>query len=93
MARTAVNHEIASPDAASMFESLRAFGYELPTALADLIDNSVFAGARNIWIDFEWNGETSTICITDDGCGMAEQELVIRGIHVIRKPLDVSAWV
>lgn len=69
-------HDIAAPDAAAMFESLRAFGYELPTALADLIDNSVFAGARNVWIDFVWDGENSTICITDDGRGMPEKELV-----------------
>jgi hypothetical protein len=59
-----------------MFESLRAFGYELATALADLIDNSVFAGTRNVWIDFEWDGEPSNICFTDDGCGMTEEELV-----------------
>jgi hypothetical protein len=69
-------HDIAAPHASSMFESLRAFGYELPTALADLIDNSVFAGSRNVWIDFEWDGENSNICVTDDGCGMTEEELV-----------------
>ena len=42
-----------------MSESLRAFGYELPSAIADLIDNSIFAEARNVWVDFEWNGANS----------------------------------
>lgn len=37
--------DLAPPQAASLAESLRAFGYELPTALADLVDNSITAGA------------------------------------------------
>lgn len=98
MARASANHEITAPDAASMFESLRAFGYELPTALADLIDNSVFAGARNVWIDFEWNGAESTVCITDDGRGMAEKELVnamrpgSRNPREVRDPQDLGRF-
>ena len=76
MARETIKHEIAAPDAASMFESLRAFGYELSTALADLIDNSVFADAKSVWIDFDWNGADSIVSITDDGRGMTEPELV-----------------
>jgi hypothetical protein len=68
--------DIAEPDAASLVESLRAFGYELPTALADLIDNSITAGARNVWLDFHWNGANSVIAVTDDGAGMSETQLV-----------------
>jgi hypothetical protein len=67
--------EIAEPRAGAMIQSLRAFGYDLRTALADLIDNSVFAGAKNVWIYFHWNGSDSYISITDDGCGMSESEL------------------
>ena len=59
-----------------MIHSLRAFGYDLATALADLIDNSITARARNIWIDFRWNGEQSTISVLDDGTGMTEAELL-----------------
>ena len=98
MARASAKHEITAPDAASMFESLRAFGYELPTALADLIDNSVFAGARNVWIDFEWNGAESTVSITDDGHGMAEKELVnamrpgSRNPREVRDPKDLGRF-
>src|SRR5688500_3070959 len=67
--------ELAPPHPASLAESLRAFGYELPTAIADLVDNSVFAGAGNVWIQFHWDGENSAIAVTDDGCGMDETTL------------------
>lgn len=69
-------YDLAPPQAASLVESLRAFGYELPTALADLVDNSITAGARNIWIDFHWDGKDSVIAVTDDGKGMSAEALV-----------------
>ncbi len=68
--------DLAPPQAASLAESLRAFGYEPPTALADLVDNSITAGARNVWIDFHWAGETSVVSVTDDGAGMTAEALV-----------------
>lgn len=70
-----IEFEETPPHAASLVESLRAFGYELPTAIADLVDNSVTAGAKHVWIDFLWDGESSAICITDDGRGMTEDAL------------------
>ena len=66
----------ASPGAAAMIESLRAFGYDLPTALADLVDNSLAAGARNIWLYFHWAGSDSIISLRDDGHGMTGDELL-----------------
>ncbi len=66
----------AEPRAASLAESLRAFSYELPTALADLIDNSITAGAKLVWVDFHWDGENSVISVTDNGHGMTEDRLV-----------------
>lgn len=78
----------AEPNAAAMIESLRAFGYQLPSAVADLVDNSIFAKAKNIWIDFSWNGAESTICITDDGVGMNEQCLVDAMRPGSRNPLE-----
>ncbi len=71
-----------------MIESLRAFGYDLPSAIADLVDNSIFAGARNVWIDFNWDGDQSTICIFDDGRGMTEPVLVDAMRPGSRNPLD-----
>lgn len=69
------DYDLASPGAAELFESLRAFGYDLPTALADIIDNSISASARNIWIEMIWNGPGSRITIRDDGAGMTEDAL------------------
>ncbi len=68
--------DIAAPYAACLVESLRAFSYELPTALADLIDNSITASAKNVWVDFHWDGENSVITVTDDGSGISENSLV-----------------
>lgn len=70
-----VEYDLASPGATELFEALRAFGYDLPTALADIIDNSISAEAHNIWIDMLWNGRDSRITIRDDGKGMTEDEL------------------
>ena len=58
-----------------MVESMRAFGYTPETAIADLIDNSVAAGAKNVWVKFWWAGTGSYISVCDDGRGMSEPEL------------------
>ena len=68
--------EDAPPRPSALIESLRAFGYSLPTAVADLVDNSITAAAGNVWIDFEWHGRDSIIVIRDDGRGMTEEVLV-----------------
>lgn len=69
-------YEIAEPCPSAMIESLRAVGYSLSTAIADLVDNSISALAKNVWINFNWNGGDSCVTIADDGHGMTEQELV-----------------
>lgn len=56
-------------------ESLRAFGYSPEAAVADLIDNSISAGAREIDVHFHWNGTASAVAIRDDGRGMDERTL------------------
>lgn len=70
-----LQYEKVAPKASAMIESMRAHGYTLSTALADLIDNSIAAGAKNIWIDSKWAGPDSWISVSDDGCGMTEAEL------------------
>lgn len=65
----------APPKASAMIEALRGLGYDTSTALADIIDNSVAAGAKNIWLDFRWSEQNSTISILDDGKGMSAEEL------------------
>jgi hypothetical protein len=69
------SYDIVIPKAGAMIESLRAYGYTLNTAIADLIDNSISAHAKNIWIQMHWAGETSWISIIDDGNGMGESVL------------------
>ncbi|MBA2391941.1 MAG: ATP-binding protein [Ktedonobacteraceae bacterium] len=72
----AEDYEIVAPEPGALIESLRAFGYTPQTAIADLIDNSITAGARNIWVYFTWNGDGSYITVRDDGKGMTSEELV-----------------
>ena len=47
-----INIKIASaiPGAAAMIETFRAIGYTLETAVADIVDNSISASAKNIRI-------------------------------------------
>lgn len=71
-----LEYDLAGPGATDLFESLRAFGYDLPTAIADVLDNSLTAGAKNIWIDLTWAGRNSRVTIRDDGRGMSETKLV-----------------
>ena len=68
--------EEAAPIPSALVNSLRAFGYALDTAVADLIDNSITAHARRIDIRFDWNSGAPRISLTDDGDGMPEIELV-----------------
>lgn len=69
-------HDIVEPRASAMIESFRSFGYNLPTAIADLVDNSITANAKNVWLTFSWNGSESHISLRDDGSGMTTQELI-----------------
>lgn len=66
----------AVPEAASMIETFRAIGYNLETAIADIIDNSISANAKNIYINRVWKGGESYITIKDDGIGMTSPELI-----------------
>lgn len=66
----------AAPIAVNMLESFRAVGYSMEAAVADIMDNSISAGAKNIWIDFNWNGVDTTFSLKDDGCGMTNDELI-----------------
>ncbi len=56
---------------------MRAMGYELETAISDLIDNSIFAAAKNILIKYSWNAADPWIMISDDGEGMNEKMLKV----------------
>jgi hypothetical protein len=82
------DYELAVPRPGAMIESMRSVGYTLPTAIADLIDNSIAASARTVWIDFRWSGRDSTVSIVDDGCGMTEETLTAAMRPGTQSPLE-----
>ena len=57
------------PYAPTLIESTRAIGYSLEAAVADIIDNSIAAGARNVDLFF-FPIEGAYIAVLDDGVGM-----------------------
>src|SRR5690348_18419249 len=59
-----------TPSAARLTESLRDIGYDFPAAVADIVDNSIMAGASRVDIVVEFDGEDSSVVIADDGTGM-----------------------
>ena len=65
-----------TPSAARLTESLRDIGYDFPSAVADIVDNSVMAGASRMDISIEFDGEDSSVVIADDGAGMTANGLV-----------------
>jgi hypothetical protein len=82
------NYEIATPGAEALIESLRAVGYSLSTAIADIIDNSIAAGAPNVWLNFHWAGANSRISIIDDGVGMSDKVLFNAMRPGSKSPMD-----
>jgi len=69
--------EIAKPNPKSTINSYRSFGYNLSTAIADIVDNSLSANANKISIEYKWNGQESYIFVLDDGNGMNKDELIL----------------
>jgi len=63
------------PAARRLISSLRDMGYEFPTAVADLVDNSIEAGATVVTVDVEFEGEDSWVRISDNGAGMSSATL------------------
>lgn len=65
------------PDVARISEGLRDTGYEFNTAIADVIDNSIAAGATIVDVrmgaDFMGN---VVVSVADDGCGMNRDGLI-----------------
>ena len=79
------------PNASSILGSLRSIGYDLQTALADIIDNSISAKATIIEIVnndlLEVNPKLEWLAIVDNGIGMSIDKMVnaenmLRGVKV-----------
>lgn len=60
----------------NLANNFRGAGYILETALADLIDNSIYAKSTNVFINLIWDESDSYIEIIDDGDGMLRNDLI-----------------
>lgn len=69
--------EIISTSPRSDIFSYKSLGYSFKTALADIIDNSISAKAKNINIMSFIDRDSKKILIIDDGEGMNLNELII----------------
>ena len=65
------------PNPKNFIDSLRRYGYDASTSIADLIDNSISAESENIWIDCFPANKDHWLSITDNGFGMTRKELII----------------
>jgi hypothetical protein len=74
------------PVAATLLEAMRAVGYSFETAMADIIDNSVTAGAAEIDVFFSPYGEPY-VSVIDNGGGMNAVQLLVAMRHGSRNPL------
>lgn len=61
--------------AKALLAGLREMGYSFSTAVADIIDNSLSAGASEIKVFSDPLAEEPYFCILDNGCGMDRKEL------------------
>jgi hypothetical protein len=73
VASRTVRDEDAVPDP-QLMESMRAVGYTLETAVADIVDNSITARADQVDVRFTATPEPR-IAIVDNGTGMDQQAL------------------
>jgi len=86
------------PDASALIGSLRGLGYSPETALADLVDNSITAGAAAVEIDLQWNEGNPVAAILDNGKGMDEDQLGAamrlggNGPHSLRNDDDLGRF-
>lgn len=78
------------PSAARLLESMRDIGYSFESALADIIDNSISAGARSIRIANDVDPESGPfLAVLDDGHGMSPEELTAAMRHGSRSPREL----
>ena len=69
------------PDPARLVEGLRDTGYQVNTAVADIIDNSIAADASHVEVEFKLRYDGSlALRIWDDGTGM-EPDVLIKAMR------------
>ena len=63
------------PNAAILIDALQNIGYDNISAITDIVDNSIDAGATKIQIELEKNKDGLKIMIIDNGKGMTKEIL------------------
>ncbi|AGH85989.1 MULTISPECIES: ATP-binding protein [Ralstonia solanacearum species complex] len=80
-------HELTHPpSAACLSASMRDLGYSLETAIADLVDNSISAGADAIDVICDLITTQPQVAILDNGDGMTDVELLDAMRHGTANP-------
>jgi len=72
---------------------MKAFPYTLPEAIADIIDNSIDAHAKNVTVEVNHVNNQQYVVIKDDGVGISEEaidEVVSIGKRRKYKPEDLG---
>lgn len=75
------------PYAPTLIESTRAIGYSLEAAVADIVDNSIAAGAKNVDIYF-FPVDAAYVAILDNGLGMSESEIDLAMQYGSKNPIE-----
>ena len=74
------------PDSERLTKGIRKIGYSREEAIADIIDNSIDAEAKNILIRFQISKDGSVkLIIADDGRGIDRDELKKKQCDLDRK--------
>lgn len=72
---THLAEEEVPPSAATLIEGMRDIGYSFKTAVADILDNSISARAKEIAVLADFACAEPHVAFFDDGVGMSMEEL------------------
>lgn len=64
-----------TPSAKRLISSMRDLGYEFSDAVAEIVDNSIQAGANVIQVNLHFDGYDSYLTVLDNGVGMTPSEI------------------
>ena len=64
-----------TPSAKRLISSMRDLGYEFTDAVAEIVDNSIQAGANVIQVNLQFDGYESYLTVLDNGVGMTPSEI------------------
>ena len=76
MPRTKSIRADITPSPHRLLSSLRDVGYDFVTAIADIVDNSVAAGASRVMVEISHDSGAASVLVADNGRGMTQTRLV-----------------